>query len=671
MQTLFFPAIRLMNRLRYAWKFAVLGLCALAVMAFLLFNVVTASLQNIRTTQNELNGLQLLRHANRAVEFMQQHRGLSSGYLNGNVGMKEKVEAKGAEVDAAVTSLGTALPTALSAFPGWTESVAEWRQIRASGLDWGPPENLRRHTAVIERMLAFMVDIADHSELTLEGDIAPYYMMDTVVSKMPTMLEPLGLTRARGTGALARKEVSPLLRIDLIASMALMEGNLKAQNVNLDKVGRYAPQLQGRLREASKKFSDDTASLFALVRKDILGEEFTTDPDRYFAITTALIDQGYGMIYGVLIPTLEGVLHARADDDRRNMVVGIALFVLAVLVFSYLALGAYYSVVNSVAEFQSGARRMAEGDFRARFAVTTRDELRLVGDDFNRMVDALQHLIGTVQREVHELRSASESLAAQGEKIAQGASVQSDSAAGMAAAVEQMTVGVDSIAGNSRDAQTLSGESATLAEQGAQTMQRVLDDMRGIADTVNTSEQTIAELGEQSQRISAIVDAIKDIADQTNLLALNAAIEAARAGEAGRGFAVVADEVRKLSERTALSTGEIAGMISAVQSGTQAAIEAMKQGVSRVSQGVAQAREAGEAIEGIQQRSHQSSVAISGISDALREQSQVSADLARSVEDVARMAEENNLSVQATIETARRLHQLADTLGREVDRFRT
>jgi methyl-accepting chemotaxis protein len=222
---------------------------------------------------------------------MQQHRGLSSGYLNGNVGMKEKVEAKGAEVDAAVTSLGTALPTALSAFPGWTESVAEWRQIRASGLDWGPPENLRRHTAVIERMLAFMVDIADHSELTLEGDIAPYYMMDTVVSKM-RHARTLGLTRARGTGALARKEVSPLLRIDLIASMALMEGNLKAQSVNLDKVGRYAPQLQGRLREASIKFSDDTASLFALVRKDILGEEFTTDPDRYFAITTALIRSG-------------------------------------------------------------------------------------------------------------------------------------------------------------------------------------------------------------------------------------------------------------------------------------------------------------------------------------------------------------------------------------------
>jgi methyl-accepting chemotaxis protein len=112
-------------------------------------------------------------------------------------------------------------------------------------------------------------------------------------------------------------------------------------------------------------------------------------------------------------------------------------------------------------------------------------------------------------------------------------------------------------------------------------------------------------------------------------------------------------------------------MISAVQSGTQAAIEAMKLGVARVSQGVAQAREAGDAIEGIQKRSQQSSVAISGISDALREQSQVSTDLARSVEDVARMAEENNLSVQATIETARRLHQLADTLGREVDRFRT
>jgi len=199
----------------------------------------------------------------------------------------------------------------------------------------------------------------------------------------------------------------------------------------------------------------------------------------------------------------------------------------------------------------------------------------------------------------------------------------------------------------------------------------VVSEIQGIAETVNQSAAAVEALGEQSHRISAIVGTIKDIADQTNLLALNAAIEAARAGESGRGFAVVADEVRKLAERTAKSTQEIAEMIGAIQSGTSTAVSSMKRGVDRVASGVEQAQLAGDAIGQVQAQSRQVRNAVAEISTALREQAAASTEIARNIERIAQMAEENNAAACGNAQTSDSLRHLAETLSSEVARFRT
>ncbi|UCV09295.1 methyl-accepting chemotaxis protein [Dechloromonas denitrificans] len=671
MQALFSPAIALMNRLRYTSKFFVLGAAVAAVMLVLLFTVYINLSRDIETASKELAGLQMLKPMNRLTQSMQQHRGLSSGVLNGNEAMKDKRAAKENDVVAALAATDAELSPQLRQSAAWQAIRQDWEQIRTQGLGWAPPDNLKRHTAMIDKVLVFMIDVADATELTLDPVMDTYYFMDTVVSKMPAMLEPLGITRARGTGVLTRKELSAQLRIDIASLNAQMANTLRAQNNNLDKVGRYNPGLQGSLSAPAKQFTDGVDKTLALVRDDILGEKFVTPPQDYFAMTTEIIDLGYKMMFETLIPQFEQQLQSRKTAAQQVLIFDLGLAAVIMALVGYLSIGTYYSVIGSVNIFSSGARRLADGDLTTRFECTGSDELHAAGRDFNDMAVAFRQLLGRIQSDVQNLRAAAEQLASSSHQISTSTSAQSDSASSMAAAVEQMTVGVDHIAKNAQDAQDHSRASDQLATEGGRIVADVASEIQAIAETVNQSAAAVEELGQQSDQISAIVGTIKDIADQTNLLALNAAIEAARAGESGRGFAVVADEVRKLAERTAKSTQEIAGMIGAIQSGTATAVTSMKRGVERVASGVEQAMLAGDAIGKVQARSHQVADAVSEISVALREQTSASTEIAQNVERIAQMAEENNAAADGNAVTADSLRQLAETLSSEMARFRT
>ena len=671
MQSLFTPAVALMNRLRYNGKFFLLGSAMGVVIAVLLYSVFVNLSRDIETAKSELAGLQMLKPMNKMVQMMQQHRGLSSGVLNGNEAMKEKRAAKEKEVADMVVATDAALSASLRETTAWKSIRQDWEDIRAQGLSWPAPDNLKRHSQMIAKALAFMVDVADETQLSLDPAMDTYYFMDTVVTKMPAMLEPLGITRARGTGVLTKKELTPQMKVDIASLIAQMDGTLKAQNINLEKVMRYAPNLKDSLSGPNKEFSSGVEKIFALLRDDILGEKFTTPPQDYFAMTTQVIDQGYKVMFETLIPQFEQQLNKRMAEAQRVLWMQVGLAFVVALLVGYLGLGTYYSVLNSVNDFSQGARRLADGDLTAEFDTAGADELHAAGRDFNGMAASFRRLLGGVQRDTQALNKAAEQLAASSGQISSSAGAQSDSASGMAAAVEQMTVGIDHISKNAQDAQEFSRASDEVAGRGSQIVGDVVADIQAIAATVNQSAAAVEALGRQSEQISAIVGTIKDIADQTNLLALNAAIEAARAGESGRGFAVVADEVRKLAERTAKSTQEISDMISSIQSGTSTAVVSMKQGVERVASGVEQAQQAGEAISRVREHSRQVLEAVSEISIALREQAAASTEIAQSVERIAQAAEENNVAARANAATADGLRSLANTLSAEIARFRT
>ena len=367
-----------------------------------------------------------------------------------------------------------------------------------------------------------------------------------------------------------------------------------------------------------------------------------------------------------------GGKEARDVADKAHLQLGSAL-VVALLLSISLAIWTIRSVIRPLGgepnDAKEAVQRIATGDLSQPLTLKSGDKDSLLAA-LAKMQNELREMISELKRDADVLSSSSQQLAAASEQVARGSSGQSDSASSMAAAVEELSVSINQVNESAAEARRESIRAAELSSEGGDVIQRTILEMQQIESAVKRSSEAIHQMGEHSSRITGVVQVIKDVAEQTNLLALNAAIEAARAGEAGRGFAVVADEVRKLAERTARATTEIAAMIGAVQSGVVGAVHEMDSAVSLVATGSAMAEQAGAAMQGIWQGSERVQAAVASISDALTEQSSASHEVANNVEGIAQMAEENSVASTSAASTARQLQTLSDSVRAATAKFK-
>jgi methyl-accepting chemotaxis protein len=286
-------------------------------------------------------------------------------------------------------------------------------------------------------------------------------------------------------------------------------------------------------------------------------------------------------------------------------------------------------------------------------------------------------LIGRMQNNLRELLQGVEKVADNAERlqssarrVSEGSSSQNASTSHMAASVEEMTVSINHVADQAKTTSDQSNEVGSKAEAGQSVISHTVDSIHAIAGAVDNAAQDIKQLEAKGREIESVINIIRAVAEQTNLLALNAAIEAARAGEQGRGFAVVADEVRSLAARTATSTKEISDIINAIQNVSASAVKRMLEATEKVELGVEGAGKANDTMEEICRVATESVSLVADISHAIREQGAATNAIAQQVENVAQMVDENTQAANETASLANDLSNISDEMKRVVTAYR-
>jgi methyl-accepting chemotaxis protein len=327
-------------------------------------------------------------------------------------------------------------------------------------------------------------------------------------------------------------------------------------------------------------------------------------------------------------------------------------------------------ITGPLREAVSAANALAEGDLRVSLQVASQDETGELMLAMKTMSENLRNIIGQVSQTANEVSAASSQLHATAETISTGAEEVASQTSTVATASEEMSATSGDIAHSCLLAAETSNRASETARGGAEIVKQTIGGMERIAHQVNAAAQTVEDLGKRSEQIGEIIGTIEDIADQTNLLALNAAIEAARAGEQGRGFAVVADEVRALAERTTRATREIGEMIKAIQGETRGAVAAMENGVIEVNKGTEFSRQSGEALEMILVQINDVTAQVNQIATAAEEQTATTSEITSNIQQITTVVHSTSQGATETAAASAQLSREAEHLQQLVHKFK-
>ena len=656
-------------------KSRLLLIAALPIAIMLALGLIGAS-QKYAEYQSRLRAealVDLVVELGETAHELQKERGMSSGFLSSK-GSKfvDSLPGQRKQSDAVISRLTENIrridsssvgPRYIKLLEAIGEPLAEIAKKRdqISRLSIEPAESFRFYSETISQLL----EISART-----GNQMPSSKLARLSNAKQALLflkERNGQERALVTSGFSAGQLTP-------AQFAIFQSLLNDQATYLRTTIAYAsPEQEKLLREKlAEPIVAEVAGIEQMIKDKGPNGELTYSPEDWFAKITTKID----LLRSVEESYTKDIQKEIAVDMaqyRNAFVMYISLLVVAIGLTLWVCLATVRNLIRTIGgepEFAAQiAHRIAIGDLSTTIPVAPNDTSSLLAS-MRKMQDGLRQLIEQIVVATVQLAGSAQQLSVSSHQVREATNQQTDAASTVAATVEEMAVSIEHISDNTADVNRSAIESKQMAEEGEHFAQNTIGEMKKIVENVNQSSTFMRTLDEQSHKIADIVNVIKEIADQTNLLALNAAIEAARAGEQGRGFAVVADEVRKLAERTKLSTEDIASMITAIRNGTSLAVESMAQGTVMVNGGMELVGNTGNSMATIHGSTDKVLAAIDDISTSLREQSHANSEIAKSVENIARMSESNYAAVCNVVSSAEQLQMLSEALRKSATRFR-
>ncbi|WP_434570945.1 methyl-accepting chemotaxis protein [Pseudomonas sp. Z3-8] len=448
-----------------------------------------------------------------------------------------------------------------------------------------------------------------------------------------------------------------------------------AQNAQFDNLKRFRIGQTGSLALLDEQnkwlvppagvqaLDNATAAITGLIKKPGKGAFWEDTAEEFYSVAVTFEGGPWAVVASM--PKTE--INAVTWNVGTQLAIGSLLAML-------LAVGAAVWLLRSklapLGDLVRQAEALGAGDLSVRLNVSSHDEIGQLARAFNQMSQALSTMVEHIRKASQEVNSRAQALSGLSSGAYEGMEQQSGEITSMAGAVEEFSATSLNIADNMGNTERLAQDNAQQTRIGRTSMDEASSSLEQIAGALNSTATVINTLGQRSQEIGGIVGVITSIAEQTNLLALNAAIEAARAGEQGRGFAVVADEVRSLASRTRQATDEISGMINSIQQETGNAISTMEKGNLLMQEGLSRNANVASALARIDEQSRSAGQQFAAITTATQEQSSTATLLSSNLQSIAMANSEQREVVSNLAITAKELEKLAQDLRKEVDRFR-